>query len=356
MSKRSNNDAWTSQLMKTISNVADTLGFSDEDVPNSSKKILKYTAGSVSIIAVCMGLLFYRDIRHHQKSTHPLGYDPIAIAKNNAIYPKNIKDRNSKDIAKDRFIPSKTKIPKDIDYILIGAGIGSLATAAYLSRVGLRCLVLEKHDRHGGGMHQYSKEYGFDTGIHYIGRKEKYEKQLKSITEYVFDKKNIKPIEFVQFGNKDDGFTYDRFILGNNNEHQIIFNARANKRFEDIREYFQNDLKTLKLIDNVENLANKAHVALTVSIGIRLLPKWLAKIAWFICKYIVYPKVWGKSLTEVLTDLNVYKENRLLAMNLSANIGDLGLLCRENDFGVWSHLVAHYHGGGYYPRGGPQGM
>ena len=56
-------------------------------------------------------------------------------------------------------ILAQTKVPKDIDYIVIGSGISGLATAACLSRVGRRVLVLEQHDRIGGSLHQYSKGY-----------------------------------------------------------------------------------------------------------------------------------------------------------------------------------------------------
>ena len=42
---------------------------------------------------------------------------------------------------RDRFMAKK--VPQDLDVIVIGSGIGGLSCAAFLSRIGKRCLVLE---------------------------------------------------------------------------------------------------------------------------------------------------------------------------------------------------------------------
>ena len=65
---------------------------------------------------------------------------------------------------------SVQKIPDGLDAIIIGSGIGSLTTAAIMSKAGKRVLVLEQHDQAGGCMHTFiDKGYEFDVGIHYIG-------------------------------------------------------------------------------------------------------------------------------------------------------------------------------------------
>src|SRR6202046_1223635 len=58
------------------------------------------------------------------------------------------------------------------DAIVIGSGIGGLATAALLARhAGQRVLVLERHYTAGGFTHAFRRPgYEWDAGVHYVGR------------------------------------------------------------------------------------------------------------------------------------------------------------------------------------------
>src|SRR5580704_12786760 len=58
------------------------------------------------------------------------------------------------------------------DAIVIGSGIGGLATAALLSRyAGKKVLVLERHYTPGGYTHSFKRPgYSWDVGVHYIGQ------------------------------------------------------------------------------------------------------------------------------------------------------------------------------------------
>ena len=83
------------------------------------------------------------------------------------IIPQKVTTKRKK-IERDRY--NKKKIPKDIDVIVIGSGIGGLSTAAFLSRVGKKVLVLEQHYIAGGCTHSFDeKGIEHETGIQILG-------------------------------------------------------------------------------------------------------------------------------------------------------------------------------------------
>ena len=54
--------------------------------------------------------------------------------------------------------------------IVVGAGLGGLASAAVLGREGKRVLVIEQHEAPGGYAHAFRRDgYVFDPAIHAIG-------------------------------------------------------------------------------------------------------------------------------------------------------------------------------------------
>lgn len=56
-------------------------------------------------------------------------------------------------------------VPDKLDAIVIGSGIGGLATAAILSKAGKKVLVLEQHDQAGGCCHTFTENgFEFDVG------------------------------------------------------------------------------------------------------------------------------------------------------------------------------------------------
>ncbi|MCY6493678.1 phytoene desaturase family protein [Leptolyngbya sp. GGD] len=57
------------------------------------------------------------------------------------------------------------------DYIILGAGLGGLSTAACLTRQGHRVLILEQHDIPGGCCHTFDYgNYRFCADVHYISQ------------------------------------------------------------------------------------------------------------------------------------------------------------------------------------------
>ena len=118
-------------------------------------------------VAILLAALFLliQVLRWSFQSKCPNPFDSdIRVARKPYIHDQKKRDA----VIKQGF--SKEKIPDNLDAILIGSGIGSLTTAAIMSRAGKRVLVLEQHDQAGGCCHTFiDKGYEFDVGIHYIG-------------------------------------------------------------------------------------------------------------------------------------------------------------------------------------------
>ena len=54
--------------------------------------------------------------------------------------------------------------------IVIGSGMGGMVTAAALSKLGHKVLMLEQYDMLGGQTHSFSREgFSWDAGVHYLG-------------------------------------------------------------------------------------------------------------------------------------------------------------------------------------------
>lgn len=76
-----------------------------------------------------------------------------------------------RSLLSDRFEASK--VPSNLDVIIVGSGMSGLSCAALLSRLGKKVLVLEQHDIVGGGSHNFTltsdskARYVFDSGLHY---------------------------------------------------------------------------------------------------------------------------------------------------------------------------------------------
>eukprot|EP00040_Diaphanoeca_grandis_P005168 m.31644 g.31644 ORF g.31644 m.31644 type:complete len:601 (+) comp16496_c0_seq3:17-1819(+) len=62
------------------------------------------------------------------------------------------------------------ELPSEADVVVIGGGPSGLVSAVMLARQGKKVVLLEQHDRLGGGLHSYEeKGWEFDSGFHYSG-------------------------------------------------------------------------------------------------------------------------------------------------------------------------------------------
>lgn len=237
------------------------------------------------------------------------------------------------EINRDRY--SAKKIPENLDVIVIGSGIGGLSTAAFLSKTGLKVLVLEQHYIAGGCTHSFL-DHGIEheTGIHYIGNIEKRKKVLDLICD--------EPIEWCKIG-KEDNHIYDEIIL--EDKYTYYFRAGENNFIKDMVKKFPEEKEAI--IKYIELVKKVSHKDLFFYLKI-FKPIWLQKILiYFLDKdYLYYVN------NSAYNVIRKFTNNELLIAALCGQFGDYGPTPKKASFFIHASIVNHYLEGGYYPKGG----
>jgi all-trans-retinol 13,14-reductase len=105
--------------------------------------------------------------------------------------------------------PSFHHLPLDQSWeaIVVGSGIGGLATAALLSRyAGKKVLVLERHYIAGGYTHVFHRPgYEWDVGLHYVGQVQ----DETSVVRKAFDQITNGQLQWEPMPD-----VYERFVIG----------------------------------------------------------------------------------------------------------------------------------------------
>jgi all-trans-retinol 13,14-reductase len=222
----------------------------------------------------------------------------------------------------------------DYDAIVIGSGVGGLASAAMLAKHGgKKVLVLERHYTPGGYTHAFHRPgYDWDVGVHYIG-----DVAPGSTVRTMFDEISDGRIEWA-----DMGEVYDRVIIGG--EAYDLPKGRANLRDMLVSRFPAEEAAIDGYFQAVKEAASSS------------LPFQVAKTLPGPIQAESGPMMrrnftrWAQRTTrEVLEELTA--DQRLIAV-LTAQFGDYGLPPAESSFAMHALLVHHYFRGGYYPVGG----
>lgn len=229
------------------------------------------------------------------------------------------------------------QVPKDLDVIIIGSGIGGLSTAALLAKQGKKVLVLEQHDIAGGNLHTFTeKGYEFDTGLHYVGgrvgdKTSSIRKQLDYITD-----------GGVEWEPMDEDYDIAMLSGEDNDSERFGFCGGWTKLKARLKESFPEDAEA---IDKYYQLVNKATILFPLLLGLKFLPEPLYKLAMR-----MLPGVLTKTTKEVLDSITT---NRKLQGVLTYHYGDYGEPPERGAFAMNALIASHYRSGAYYPQGGP---
>ncbi|MCP5207281.1 MAG: NAD(P)/FAD-dependent oxidoreductase [Hahellaceae bacterium] len=220
------------------------------------------------------------------------------------------------------------------DAIVIGSGMGGLATAACMSKAGKKVLVLEQHYTAGGYTHSYSRNgYEWDVGVHYIGDVGHKSSSARKMFDFITNSQ-------LEWAPMDD--VYDRFYFGGE---QYDLKAGKQAFIDGLIGYFPNESKAINRY--VEMLSEVANAMPAMSVE-KFLPE-LANKFWKPIKNKIAPDFINKTTYEVLSSLT---SNQELIAVLTGQWGDCGMPPKSSSFLIHALIAKHYIYGGYYPIGG----
>ncbi|XP_073350198.1 all-trans-retinol 13,14-reductase [Pagrus major] len=288
-----------------------------------------------SVAIICVGLvLFILKYVFTGSGPNPFETDTREPLK------KMVHDRKEKNkVLKQGFLASK--VPKDLDAIIIGSGVGGLGLAVLLARVGKKVLVLEQHDRAGGCCHTFTeKGFEFDVGIHYIGDLLPH-KPFRCMLDQITNGQ-------LQWEPLDNPF--DHVVLGppENRRHYPIYSGR-NRFPDELKKCFPGEEKA---IDEYMRLVKKVGRGVWLLALLKLLPAPVAKFLVYtgLAKRLsFFFQMAPRSLTEVVNELTQNKDLRAV---LTYIFGTYGNAPNDASFSMHSLLVTHYLNGAWYPKGG----
>ncbi|XP_062331578.1 inactive all-trans-retinol 13,14-reductase [Osmerus eperlanus] len=262
---------------------------------------------------------------------------PFSIESVRPPGPREYDQKKRDKVIKQGF--SVDKVPKDLDVIVIGSGIGGLTVAATLAKVGKKVLVLEQHDQSGGCCHTYvEKGFEFDVGLHYIGQLHE-----NSLLRIAFDQITEGQLEFVEL---DQHFDTIQIGLGEEKREYTIFTGKTEMEAH-LKKQFPDDVAAIETFFRIMKVsAKKTHYLATL----KLIPKWLAL---FLVKtriaHLFSPifTLSGTGATDLVSTLTSNKDLHVIFSYLF-----YGVPPKDSSIVINALLIHHYKRGAYYPRGG----
>lgn len=220
------------------------------------------------------------------------------------------------------------------DAIIIGSGIGSLTTAAILSKFNhKRVLILEKRFNGGGQTQAFQRKgkYSWDVGLQYVGEMEPGELgrvPFDYITNSALKWRKIKG-------------TLEKHIFP---DFSFKLSGEKDKSIEELIKLYPMESKSIK---RYFKDVHKVNLWTLRHFLIQVFPFPLSAIIGFIN---LFERKKSTITTQEYIDKN-FKSEKLKAI-LTAAWGTFGLPPEKSAFAIHSTIYNHFVNGGFYPEGG----
>ncbi len=227
------------------------------------------------------------------------------------------------------------KIEGQFDAIVIGSGMGGIASAAFMAKEGKKVLVLERHYTPGGFTHVFTRsKYEWDVGVHYVGDVHRPHTELHKMFKYISEGR-------MQW--EEMGSPYDIMFFGNE---KYEFPAGTDEFKAAMKAYFPGEEKAIDAyVELVYNTQKKQRLFFAE----KILPNFWS---WLFGNRMRKAGLEGNKTTlEVLQGLT---QNKKLIAVLTGQYGDYGLPPAQSSFLMHAALIKHYMKGACYPIGGAQ--
>ncbi len=226
-------------------------------------------------------------------------------------------------------------IGTDYDAIVIGSGMGGLATAGLLAKHGgKRVLVLERHYTAGGFTHTFRRPgYEWDVGVHYIGQVMDPDSPIRQ----AFDDLTDAQLEWA-----DMGEVYDRIIIG---EDAYDFVKGREEWRARMHGYFPAEREA---IDGYLDLLRSTFRRAGLFFAEKTVPPLVANLAGGLMRRPLMRRA-RRTTRDTLEELT---RNQQLIGVLTGQWGDHGLPPSQSSFFMHALIAGHYLKGAAYPVGG----
>lgn len=223
----------------------------------------------------------------------------------------------------------------DWDVIVIGSGMGGMAAAAALSKVGRKVLLLEQHQTLGGQTHSFSRNgFTWDVGVHYLSGVAPGDR-ARELIDWLSDT----PIDFVSLG-----AVYDTLHIGSAEPLSLSRPYEAQER--DLKDRFPDETEA---IEAWTHALREGREAMYKVFPTRAMPEIAGDVLdWWNRNAL---KKWcARTTSDVIDEIT---ENPELAAAMAAQWGDHGGRPGKASFAMHALISASYlQSGSWYPVGG----